>query len=123
MAKSRSARNQDDLFPQKRVAQIETWINKAEAIRDRLNTEKEALHNAEFKLNEALHANVADIVREKTEDGGEVLKYERGGYKASAKHGKQTLTYTRNADAKKAGDGAAPEESVEYVGDATEEES
>jgi hypothetical protein len=109
MAKSR-ARNQQDMFPQKRIAQIETWINKAEAIRERLNTEKEALKNAEFKLNEALHANKTDIIVENTEDEGIVLKYERGGYKASAKHAKQTLTYTRNADAKKAGDGAAPDD-------------
>jgi len=109
MARRTKARNQENMFPQKRIPAIERWIIKADEKRTMVATLKDELKNAEFKLKEAIHANEADVAREATDDGGTVLKYERGTYKAEAKRGKETVNYTRGGEAKSETD--VPEES------------
>jgi predicted nucleic acid-binding Zn-ribbon protein len=90
----------ENLFPQKRIQKIETWIDRADALRAQITEAKEKLKNAEFKLREALHEHAAGVQQEQTEDGGRVLRYERGTYAAEAKHGRETVNYTRAGEAK-----------------------
>ena len=108
---ARKARNQEEMFPQKRVAAVERAVDKCDNIRSQITEHKAQLKNAEFKLKETLHANAADLINEQTEDGGRVIKYERGIYKATAKHGKESVTYTRAGEAKsQESEGGEPQE-------------
>jgi hypothetical protein len=90
----------ENLFPQKRIQKIEVWIDKADDLRAQIGEAKEKLENAEFKLREALHEHANGVQQEQTDDGARVLRYERGTYKAEAKHGKETVNYTRSGEAK-----------------------
>lgn len=109
-----------DLFPQKRIQKIEVWIDKADDLRAQITEAKEKLKNAEFKLKEALHEHAAGIQQERTEDGGTRLLYERGTYKAEAKHGKETVNYTRSGEAKST---LPSEDSGDNGGDAEADQS
>lgn len=92
--------NQEEMFPQPRIAGIENWIDKTDDIRATIGGLKEDLKNAEYKLREALHRNKEKCQVETSEETGTEIRYERGTYKASAKFGKETVTYTRAGEAK-----------------------
>lgn len=92
-------------FSQPKIAMIEKWAGKYDAIREEINEKGEALDNAEFKLRELMHQFEADVDKRPTDDGGIELVYKRADFNVVVKRGKEKV----NVKIKEASKGDEPE--------------
>lgn len=97
---AKKAASQTEMFEQKKVRTIETWIDKADETRSMINGLKATLKNQEFKLAEVMNANENDVDHQVSDDGDHLLIYKRGDYTAVVKRGKLKVNYKRASDSK-----------------------
>jgi hypothetical protein len=91
---------QDEMFRQKKVPLIEKWADAYDDARDRMNTAKGEMGDAELKLSEAMHANEAYVQMVPGKRGTVHLVYQRTGYTVKVKQGRETVNVKLTADAK-----------------------
>lgn len=106
---------QEELIPQKRIAEVETWIVKCDAKKAEIDTyndtAKEELKSHEAKLREALHKHVNGLDAQEDGEGNKTFVYKRGEYEATLK-GHERLSYgkVRNKAEKDEGEPRTREE-------------
>lgn len=90
---------QVEMFEQKKIAAIERYVDKADERREQITALEGEKENFEFKIRELMHANEADLDKQESEDGDQLIIYKRGDYSVVIKRGKEKVNYKRKADA------------------------
>ena len=93
--------DQEEMFAQKQIAEIEGAIVKADKKRAEIEafntTEKDTLRNLEHKITEALHKHINALDAQEDEKGNKSYIYRRGAYVAVLKS-HERLSYEPVAD-------------------------